>query len=249
MRKFNDLMNAANNFKGNLKVYMFLKDCAFRSIFNFFQNGQLTQSEKQNIQNLYGQFQNEINQYNWKISIMPLNEYQQFLNEFYSKNNFESADINTLIMAKELTENLSIFGNYDDVTKRRLDYFSNKIKSMQQMNMMNQNQMGGYSTNQYQNQQQIPQMNYNNIQTSSGGGMVNNNIGSFYDPNKTNYVPELVNLTFQLPIRRNDSNFPNLKVIIEDLIENATQELDYHKVDMTRKNLEAAAYYISKIID
>ena len=162
MRKFNDLMNAANNFKGNLKVYMFLKDCAFRSIFNFFQNGQLTQSEKQNIQNLYGQFQNEINQYNWKISIMPLNEYQQFLNEFYSKNNFESADINTLIMAKELTENLSIFGNYDDVTKRRLDYFSNKIKSMQQMNMMNQNQMGGYSTNQYQNQQQIPQMNYNN---------------------------------------------------------------------------------------
>jgi hypothetical protein len=130
MRKFNDLINAANNFKSNLKVYMFLKDCAFRSIFNFFQNGQLTQSEKQNIQNLYGQFQNEINQYNWKISIMPLNEYQQFLNEFYSKNNFESADINTLIMAKELTENLSIFGNYDDVTKRRLDYFSNKIKSM-----------------------------------------------------------------------------------------------------------------------
>ena len=250
MRKFNDLINAANNFKSNLKVYMFLKDCAFRSIFNFFQSGQLSEPEKQNIQNLYGQFQNEINQFKWNTNMMSLNEYQQFLNDFYSRYNFETVDVNLLIIAKELTENLSIFGNYDDVTKRRLDYFSNKIKSMQPMNMMNQNQMGGsLSNNQYQNQQQIPKVNYNNMQSSTGGGIPNNNIGAFYDPKKSKNVPELVNLTFQLPIRRNDPNYPNLKAIIEDLIENATQELDYHKIDMARKNLEAVAYYISNIID
>ena len=50
-------------------------------------------------------------------------------------------------------------------------------------------------------------------------------------------------------MRRNDPNYQNLKVAIEDLIENATQELDYHKVNMARENLEAAAYYISHIID
>ena len=46
MRKFNDLMSAANNSKGNLKIYMFLKDCAFRSVFNEFQSGQLSEQEK-----------------------------------------------------------------------------------------------------------------------------------------------------------------------------------------------------------
>ena len=235
MRKFNDLINAANNFKSNLKVYMFLKDCAFRSIFNFFQSGQLSEPEKQNIQNLYGQFQNEINQYNWNINIMSLNEYQQFLNEFYSRYNFDTADINILIMAKELTENLQIFGNYDDVTRKRLDYFSNKIKSLSYNNMQNMQTSGG--------------MNNYNMQSSTAGGMVNNNIGSFYDPKNSKNIPELVNPSFQLPIRRNDPNFKTLKAMIEDLIENATQELDYHKVDMARKNLEAVAYYMSKIID
>ena len=37
--------------------------------------------------------------------------------------------------------------------------------------------------------------------------------------------------------------------MIEELIEDSTQELYYHKIDMAIKNLEAAAYYISKIID
>ena len=48
MRKFNDLMSAANNSKGILKIYRFLKDCAFRSVFKAFQNGQL-QNKKSNI--------------------------------------------------------------------------------------------------------------------------------------------------------------------------------------------------------
>ena len=42
-----------------------------------------------------------------------------------------------------------------------------------------------------------------------------------------------------------ESGFNNIE---EELIL-ANQELDYHKVDMARKNLEAVAYYISNIID
>ena len=41
-----NLMNAGNNSKGILKIYMFLKDCAFRSVFNEFQSGQLSEQEK-----------------------------------------------------------------------------------------------------------------------------------------------------------------------------------------------------------
>ena len=120
MRKFNDLISFSNNFKGNIKIYMFLKDCAFRSVFNAFQNGNLNEHEKQTIQTLYSNFQMEVGQNNWTFNSMQLNEYQSFLNEFYNNYNMNNADLNILILGKELTENLSYFGNYDDLTKRRL---------------------------------------------------------------------------------------------------------------------------------
>ena len=234
IRKFNDLINISNNYKSNYKIYMFLKDCAFRSIFTDFQKGNLSEQEKQYVQNNYSQFQIEVGQYNWTFNSMTLNEYQQFLNEFYSKINFNIADLNTIILSKELTENLSFFGNYDDLTKRRLEFFTRKINEEMKKNIPQYN----YQQQNYSNNNMNQSMN------------INNNIGEFYEPkNNNNYIPELVNPVFNLPMRRNDPNFINLKAAIEDLIENATQELDYHKVDMARKNLEAAAYYINNIIE
>ena len=237
MKKFNDLINFSNNCKGNTKIYMFLKDCAFRSVFNFFQSGNVNPQDKQNIQNLYSQFQTEVSQFNWNFKLMTLNEYQAFLNDFYSKFDFNNADLNILFLAKELTENLCFFGNYDDLAQRRLSFFTLKINEQ-----MNKNQ----NFQQFNNNN----MNNQNQMCNLGGGNQNTNIGSFYDPKKNkNYIPKLVNPTFNLPMRRSDSNYPNLKNTIEDLIENATQELDYHKVNMARENLEAVAYYISNIID
>ena len=234
IRKFNDLINISNNYKSNYKIYMFLKDCAFRSIFTVFQSGNLSEQEKQYVQNNYSQFQIEVGQYNWTFNSMTLNEYQQFLNEFYSKINFNIADLNTIILSKELTENLSFFGNYDDLTQRRLEFFTRKINEEMKKNIPQYN----YQQQNYSNNNMNQSMN------------INNNIGEFYEPkNNNNYIPELVNPVFNLPMRRNDPNFINLKAAIEDLIENATQELDYHKVNMARENLEAAAYYISHIID
>ena len=235
MKKFNDLINYSNNCKGNLKIYMFLKDCAFRSVFNVFQNGNLNQQDKQNIQNLYSQFQKEVGQYNWNFKLMTLNEYQAFLNDFYSKFDFNNADLNILFLAKDLTENLCFFGNFDDLSQRRLGFFTSKINEK-----MNKNNNFQQFNNNMNNQNQMCQE----------GGNFNTNVGNFYDPKKNNnYIPKLVNPIFNLPMRRNDPNYQNLKVAIEDLIENATQELDYHKVNMARENLEAAAYYISHIID
>ena len=70
MKKFNDLINYSNNCKGNTKIYMFLKDCAFRSVFNFFQSGNVNPQDKQNIQNLYSQFQTEVSQFNWNFKLI-----------------------------------------------------------------------------------------------------------------------------------------------------------------------------------
>ena len=41
-----NLMNVGNNSKGILKIYIFLKDCAVRSVFKAFQSGQLSEQEK-----------------------------------------------------------------------------------------------------------------------------------------------------------------------------------------------------------
>ena len=40
-------------------------------------------------------------------------------------------------MAKALTECLSFIGNYNEKTKRRIDYFQNIIKIFQKLNLMN----------------------------------------------------------------------------------------------------------------
>ena len=40
-------------------------------------------------------------------------------------------------MAKALTECLSFIGNYNETTKRRIDYFQNIIKIFQKLNLMN----------------------------------------------------------------------------------------------------------------
>ena len=40
-------------------------------------------------------------------------------------------------MAKALTECLSFIGNYDEKTKRRIEYFQNRINMFQKQNLMN----------------------------------------------------------------------------------------------------------------
>ena len=74
--------------------------------------------------------------------------------------------------------------------------------------------------------------------------------GQFYNPYiNTNYMPKLVHTNIPLPIRKSDPNYPKLRAIIEKEIILANQELDYHKIDMARDHLEAAAYYLKNVID
>ena len=78
----------------------------------------------------------------------------------------------------------------------------------------------------------------------------NTNIGTFYDPTIVkNYVPKLVNPMFKLPMHKNDMNYPQLKEVISMHIEYSNLELDYHKINKAREHLEAAAFYLSNIIN
>ena len=55
--------------------------------------------------------------------------YENFLNNYFEKLNFNLVDLETLKISKLITENLGIFGPFDDLTNKRIIYFNKKINS------------------------------------------------------------------------------------------------------------------------
>ena len=229
----------------------------------------LNQNEIQKLKQDFSVFEQEKKLNNWNIKSITSSEYKNFLEDVYKRLNIQNhPNLNNLIIAKQLTEVISFFGKYDQLSFQRINYSNEKIKYYQNLkkkdfdidlrktenrktieynnNFFNNKNNNNINVNEYYSN--------NNDNNNKNNKNINNNIKNiienFYNPNKNkNYIPELVSRNFNLPMNKKDPNFPVLKATIEDLIENATQELDYHKVDMARKNLEAVAYYISHIID
>jgi hypothetical protein len=233
-KNFNNMMEFSNYFQKNYNIYMFLRECAFRKIYNDYMNNQLSTKDCNLIRNTYSKFEKEKKENNWHFHSVSIKTYKVFLEDIYVRLNINIANYDNLVLAKELTENLSFFGNYDDLTIKRLQFFDNKIKKLN-----NNHKKEIFDININLKENIIPNNNF----------LKKNVCENFYNPkNNKNYIPELVDRNIKLPINKSDPNFQNLQLIIIDLIENANQELDYQKVDMAIKNLEAAAYYINNII-
>ena len=235
MKNFNNMMEFSNYFKNNFNIYMFLKECAFRKIHNDYMNNKLSSNDCKIIRNNYSQFEKEKKLKNWHFHSLPIKEYKIFLEDIYARLNINIANYDNLVLAKELTENISFYGNYDDLTIKRLEFFDKKIQKLNNNNYNNNN---------------IFDININLENIIQNNNIIKNNVyENFYNPKKNKtYIPEMVDRNIKLPIKKSNSNFGNIELIIIDLIENANQELDYQKIDMAIKNLEAAAYYINNII-
>ncbi len=234
MKNFNNMMEFSNFFKKNYNIYMFLRECAFRKIYNDYMNNILSTKDCNMIRNNYSIFEKEKKANNWHFHSLSIKEYKIFLEDIYVRLNINIANYDNLVLAKELTENLSFYGKYDDLTIKRLNFFDTKIKKLK---------------NNKENEKVDINIDFKKNIIPNNKILKNNIYQNFYNPTKNkNYIPEMVDRNIKLPIKTSDSNFPKLQLIIIDLIENANQELDYQKVDMAIKNLEAAAYYINNII-
>ena len=88
-------------------IYFFIKDCLFQRIFKVYGN----RFPSSDCQNLFNIFQMEMKQSQWKRNNISKQEYQQYLEE---------------------TENVGIFGAFDDLTNQRVKYFNNKIIAFKQ---------------------------------------------------------------------------------------------------------------------
>ena len=117
----------ADSYKvGQPNIYFFLKDCGFKRVFR--ENGnRFPNPETQNMCNI---FQMEMQQQQWTSNRMSPNEYKMFLEDFFKKMDFKAVDLDTCQILKLITENLGVFGPFDDLTSKRIVYFNNKIEKL-----------------------------------------------------------------------------------------------------------------------
>jgi hypothetical protein len=114
-------IGVANNIKNmSLNVYFFLKNYAFNKAINM----KLPQSENKKINDLMNHFYNELRNSGWDSRKMSLNEYNSFLEYFYSTMDFNTIDLNNLFLCRDLLEVIPL----DDLGKQRMEYFNKKIE-------------------------------------------------------------------------------------------------------------------------
>ena len=158
----------ADSYKmGQPNVYFFLKDCGFTRIYK--SNGNRFPNPES--QNMCNSFQMEMQQANWQRQNMRKDEYSRFLEDFFKKMDFNSIDLETCELLKLITENLGIFGAFDDLTNKRIVYFNKKIDSLkksQPVQPIKNNQLDNkYNSNTSTNSNQI---NTSNNSSQNPGG-------------------------------------------------------------------------------
>ena len=158
----------ADSYKmGQPNVYFFLKDCGFQRIYK--SNGNRFPNPES--QNMCNSFQMEMQQANWQRQNMKKDEYSRFLEDFFKKMDFNSVDLETCELLKLITENLGIFGAFDDLTNKRIVYFNKKIdilKKTQPVQPIKNNQLDNkYNSNTSTNSNQI---NTSNNSAQNPGG-------------------------------------------------------------------------------
>ena len=117
----------ADSYKfGQPNIYYFLKDCGFTCIYKA--NGNRFPNPE--CQNMCNTFQSEMQQAQWNRKNMSKEEYKRFLEDFFKKMDFNQIDLETCEILKLITENVGIFGAFDDLTNKRIVYFNKKIDTL-----------------------------------------------------------------------------------------------------------------------
>ena len=123
-KKYNEYVDSYQN--SNPKIYFFLKDCGFQRFYHENKNCFPDDETK----NMCNKFQLEMMKYQYNKSMVSKNIYAEFIEDIFIKTNFKKLDLDLCFILKALTENLGVFGSFDDLTAKRIVYFNNKIKKL-----------------------------------------------------------------------------------------------------------------------
>ena len=126
--KFYNYIQEADKIKNqNIDIYFFIKSIAFRSIYSFISLEIFPNEEKKKIQTLYTTYKSEKDSYQSKNKLNEIkrDEFQKYLESFFSKMDFKNLD--NLYLSRDMLELLLKFGPLDDLTIKRLQYLNNHI--------------------------------------------------------------------------------------------------------------------------
>jgi len=122
-RVLNQLKNylvIANSNIQNKNLYFFIKNSAFTKAYNIIQKDspEITETDQKTFEYLIQEFKKEKQQFGNNLNFSR-DEYSKFLEEHYSKIDFDNANLETIEMCRDLIELEYAFGGLDDLTKRR----------------------------------------------------------------------------------------------------------------------------------
>ena len=128
--KFYNYIQEADKIKNqNIDIYFFIKSIAFRSIYSFISLEIFPDEEKKKIKTLYSTYKNEKDSYQSKNKLNEIKreEFQKYLESFFSKMDFNNLD--NLYLSRDMLELLLKFGPLDDLPIKRLQYLNNHIST------------------------------------------------------------------------------------------------------------------------
>ena len=129
--KFYNYIQEADKIKNeNIDIYFFIKSIAFNSIYSFISLEIFPKEEKKKIQTLYTTYKLEKDSYQSKnkLNEVKKEEFQKYLESFFSKMDFKNLD--NLYLSRDMLELLLKFGPLDDLTVKRLQYLNNHISTL-----------------------------------------------------------------------------------------------------------------------
>ena len=233
-------------------IYIFLKECIFKRIYtasgNRFPNNE--------IQNMYNAFQAE--KQHWKGNKMQKNEYQQFLEQLFKSVDFKILDLMSNEILKVITENIGIFGAYDNLTAQRINYFKKKIQEFKSNQRPNTNLKSIFSIFQKDNTQIKPQpktyvqnpVSHNHVQNP-----VSNNHNHIQNPVPHNHnhiqnpVPHNHNQkpVPQTMVQKNNAKF-DLPDIIKQSIRKSNHDPEIERLNNIMKQMKLKSHiYITNV--
>ena len=141
-QKLFNLINVANLNVQNRDIYCYLKNYVKTMINSF----KLYPKDHEKLLGHINAFTNELNQSPWDIRKFDPNKYDKFLNDFYTKVNFNKIDIEFMFKCKDLLEVSPV---KNDLYRRRMEFFDKKLPKISPgtHNMLNRTQFQNNNTN------------------------------------------------------------------------------------------------------
>ena len=183
-QKLFNLLNVANLNVQNRDIYCYLKNYVKTMINQY----KLSAKDYEILSGHLNAFNNELKQSPWDIKQFDPNKYDKFLNDFYTKVNFNKIDIEFMFKCKDILEVSPV---KNDLYRRRMEFFDKKLPKILpgNYNVLNKTQLHNNNINVNNNNN----MNANNMPVNPFAGINNQGSSPYGNYNMGNQSPYQAN--------------------------------------------------------